>query len=351
MIRIEFSQEEISALDYERYHYPHPMIQKRMEALFLKSQGYKHQDICRICRIGKTSLVTYLKAYREGGIDAQKRLDFKGRGSALNSHAASLEEHFRKHPPRSVAEAQAVIEDLTGIKRSPTQIRAFMKRLGMSVRKAGFVPGKACDEDKQREQEEFIEKEMQPRLDEAARGARTVFFVDAAHFAHGAFLGLVRCFVRIFIPSPSGRRRFNVLGALNAVTKELVTVKNDTYINAESVCQLLLIIAERTGHGPITLILDNARYQKCAIVRGLAEHLGIELLYLPSYSPNLNLIERFWRFVKKDCLYSEYYKDFGSFKSAITSCIDCAHSAQREKQDSLLTWNFQSFRKVQILPV
>ena len=351
MIRIEFSKEEVDALEKERYHHPLPMIQKRMEAIFLKSQKYKHKDICRICRISKTSLSKYLKTYQNGGIVALKQLNFKGQSSQLNAHKTSLEEHFKEHPPQTIAEAQATIEKLTGIKRSPTQIRAFLKRIGMKVRKVGFVPGKVSDEDKQREQADFVKTQLQPRLDEAARGERTVFFVDAGHFVHGAFLGLVWCFNRIFIPSPSGRKRLNVLGALNAVTKEIITVKNESYINAETVCQLLLLIAETVGHGQITLILDNARYQKCRLVWRYAEALGIELLYLPSYSPNLNLIERFWRFVKKDCLYSKYYKNFGLFKSAIIACIEHAHSTKKDKLDSLLTWNFQSFKKVQILTV
>jgi transposase len=135
------------------------------------------------------------------------------------------------------------------------------------------------------------------------------FFVDAAHFVHGAFLGYLWCFVRLFIPSPSGRKRFNVLAALDAVSKEIITVTNETYINAESVCQLLAEIAKLSLDKPITLILDNARYQKCALVQNYAAALNIELLYLPSYSPHLNLIERFWKFVRKECLYSGYRPD------------------------------------------
>ena len=91
-------------------------------------------------------------------------------------------------------------------------------------------------------------------------------------------LGLVWCFARLFIPSPSGRKRFNVLGALNAVTKEMITINNETYINAISFCQLLLKIAETVGHGPITIILDNALNQKCALVWECAQTLGIYLL-------------------------------------------------------------------------
>lgn len=112
------------------------------------------------------------------------------------------------------------------------------------------------------------------------------------------------CFVRQFVRAPSGRQRFNVLGALNAITHELVLVTNDTYINALSVCDLLRRIAALELTVPITLVLDNPRYQKCHLVRDLAATLNIELLYLPTYSPNLNLIERLWKFVKKKCLYS-----------------------------------------------
>lgn len=178
-----------------------------------------------------------------------------------------------------------------------------------------------------------------------------VFFVDAAHFVHGAFLGFVWSFVRLFIPSPSGRKRFNVLGALNAVTKEIITITNETYINSETICQLLTKIAAIGITLPITLVLDNARYQRCQLVQDLAAMLGIELLFLPSYSPNLNLIERFWRFVKKDCLYSKYYPHFKEFKTSIKNCIDTAIIDHRKELESLLSLNFQSFENVQLLPV
>jgi transposase len=351
MIKINFTPEEINALDHERYHHPHPRVQKKMEALYLKSQGVKHKDICRLCQISKTTLALYLKQYQEGGIDRLKELGYKGHPSELREHASSLEEYFKNHPPRTVAEAQAAIENLTGIKRSPTQVRAFMKRLGLSCRKVGQIPAKATTPDKIKEQEEFKEQKLEPRLEEAKEGKRVVFFVDAAHFVHGAFLGFLWCFVRLFLPTPSGRKRFNVLGALNAVTKEIITITNETYINAESVCQLLLKISQMGIRVPITLILDNARYQKCQLVQDYAAALNIELLYLPSYSPNLNLIERFWRFVKGDCLYSKYYEKYPEFKTAIENCINTAHTDHREELESLLTWNFQTFKNVQFLAV
>jgi transposase len=348
MIQIEFSAEAIDELNHERYHHPHPQVQKKMEVLYLKSQGLSHQEIRRLCQISKSTLVSYLRQYQEGGIEKLKQLNYQGQPSQLNGHAETIEAYFKEHPPRTVAEAQAKIEELTGIKRSPTQIKAFLKRLGMRCRKVGFIPGKGDDPDKIEEQESFREQELEPLLQEAKVGHRAVFFMDAAHFVHRAYLGFIWCFTRIFIPSPSGRKRFNVLGAINAVTNQVVTITNETYINAESVVELLIELSVLGLGLPITLVLDNARYQKCQFVQDVAAFLDIELLYLPSYSPHLNLIERLWRFVRNECLYSKYYEDFDSFKTAISACLEKANTTHNEKLESLLSWKFQSFKKVHV---
>lgn len=163
------------------------------------------------------------------------------------------------------------------------------------------------------------------------------------------FLGYLWSLTRIFIKAPAGRKRFNVLGALDAVTHELITITNDTYINALCVCELLKKIAEQYPGMLITIVSDNAKYQKCKIVWDLAASLNIELLYLPAYSPNLNLIERLWKFVKKKCLYSKYYSDFTLFKSAINECLTKTHTDHKKELDSLLMPNFQSFQKSQFM--
>jgi transposase len=205
---------------------------------------------------------------------------------------------------------------------------------------------------KKREQEEFLENELNPRLQEAKEGKRKVFFVDASHMVWGAFLGYIWCYVRLFIPTPSGRKRFNVLGALDSITHELIQVCNETYINAQSVCELLMIIAEKNYRIPITLVMDNAKYQRCTMVKELAEKLNIEILYLPSYSPQLNIIERLWKWIKKDCLYCKYYDCFNNFKSNILMSLDKIHIKQyKEEMDSLLNLKFQVFNKTQIMTV
>lgn len=182
---------------------------------------------------------------------------------------------------------------------------------------------------------------------EANAGTRAVFFVDAAHFVYGAFASFLWCFARVWIKAPCGRQRFNVLGAINAITQEMVTVVNSTYINSNTVCELLHKLAALPLSVPITLILDNARYQRCALVQNLAEHLNIELLFLPAYSPNLNLIERLWKFVKKQCLYTKYHRDFDAFTSSIKHCLAQTQTAHKEALASLLTLNFQTFENAQ----
>ena len=351
MITIEFTAEEIDVLEYERYHYPDPRVQKKVEIVYLKSQGLAHHEICRLGRTSEPTLVSYLKQYQEGGIERLKQIEYTGRTSELDKHATTLKSYFKEHPPRTVAEAQSVIKDKTGIERSPTQIQAFMKRIGMKCLKVGYVPGHAANPEKQIEQETFKTQELDPRLEQAKAGLRLLFFMDAAHFVMGVHQFMVWCFERLYIASASGRQRFNVLGAVNAITKEIITVTNESYINAESVCLLLKKIAENYPGRLITIVLDNARYQKCELVMQCAAKYGIELLYLPAYSPHLNLIERFWRYVRKECLYSKYHPTFDGFKQSITTCIQDAYPKHKDKLESLLTLKFQSFKNVKISTV
>ena len=210
-----------------------------------------------------------------------------------------------------------------------------------------MIPAKA-DPDKQAA---YLAQTLEPRLAEAQAGTRAVFFADAAHFVLAPFLGFLWSVARLFIQAPSGRQRFNVLGALNAITHELTTVTNDSYITGTEVCALLQKLAALNLGVPITVFLDNARYQKCELVKTTATSLHIELCFLPAYSPNLNLIERLWKFVKKQCLYSKYYADFGTFKSAIESCLSETHTTHKSALDSLITLRFQTFKKTQFVPV
>ena len=176
---------------------------------------------------------------------------------------------------------------------------------------------------------------------EAAAGKRRVLFADAAHFVRGAFLGYLWCLVRWVVPTGSGRQRYNVLGAIDAITHELVRETNDGVVDQVTAGRLLRRVRERDPTGPITVVWDNARYQHTSLVRSVAAFYRIELLYLPPYSPNLNLIERVWKFVKADALANRWRADFADFRAAIDATLDRLHTTHRDKMRSLLTLNFQ----------
>ena len=198
-------------------------------------------------------------------------------------------------------------------------------------------------------QSQFLETDLKPCLDAAVAGQGHVFFVDAAHFVFGTFLCCLWSFARIFVRAASGRQRFNVLGAWNAVTRELIAVTNTTVVNTETMCELLRKIAALSLTGSITLVLDNARYQRNAAVQALAEQLGITLLFLPSYSPNLNLIERLWKFIKRRSLYGRYHPTFADFQGAIQETLNGLQSTHTEALRTLMTLNFQQFENVSLM--
>jgi transposase len=177
-----------------------------------------------------------------------------------------------------------------------------------------------------------------------------VYFVDASHFVLASFLGWVWCAMRLFVRGASGRQRYNVLGAVNPLTQQLIRVCNQTYINSQTVCELLHQIAALGLTTPITVVLDNAAYQRCQLVQDVARQLKIELLFLPSYSPNLNLIERLWKFVKKQALHSRHHTNYADFQAAIDTCLDELATKHQPAIASLLSLKFQTFQNVPMLP-
>ena len=200
-----------------------------------------------------------------------------------------------------------------------------------------------------RDQAEFLNTKLKPKLDDAQAGHGHVFFVDAAHFVFGTFLCCLWSFTRIYVRAASGRQRFNVLGAWNAVTRELIAVTNTTVVNTDTMCELLRKIANLGLTGPITLVLDNARYQRNAVVQALAAELGLSLLFLPSYSPNLNLIERLWKFMKRRALYGRYHPTFRDFQAAIQEVQDGLSTKYADGLATLMTLNFQQFEEVSLM--
>lgn len=154
MIKIEFTEKEKEILNYERYHHPHPRVQRKMEALWLKSQGESRKRIAKLTGVSVNIVTQYIKEYKAGGIEKLKEIHFYKPQSQLNEYIITIENYFQEHPPATVKEAMAKIKELTGIKRSEVQIWKFIKRIGLKCRKVGMIPSKVDIE----KQENFKKK-------------------------------------------------------------------------------------------------------------------------------------------------------------------------------------------------
>lgn len=351
MRNIEYTGKIISELNRNRLTHPHPKVRQRMTVLWAWSRNFCQHDCALMGHVSDRTVRRYLDEFEEGGLERLLEIRWNGRARRLEPYVKTLEAEFLNNPVRTVAEAGSRIKELCGVQLQPTQTRAFLHSLGLRWRKIAAipVPPKKTIEEHIAIQKEFLTTTLNPLLDRARAGLEQVFFVDAAHFVLGMFLCCLWSKFRLFIKSSSGRQRFNVLGAWNAITHKFVFVSNITVVNQETFCELLHKLAELNLGVPITLILDNARYQKCRSCFDCAEKLGIRLQFLPSYSPNLNLIERIWKFIKKECLYGRHFPSFANFRSRIEDCINGFDSTYSNKLNSLMTLNFQTFENRSIL--
>jgi transposase len=176
------------------------------------------------------------------------------------------------------------------------------------------------------------------------KGRGKVYFVDAAHLLHNAVPshGWIKRGRTVELKTNSGRNRLNVLGAYSPDDHTLVSIEGTDSCDAELVCQLLRKLRRANAGKWLLLVLDNARYQRAAIVQALAKRLRIRLLFLPPYSPNLNLIERFWKFLRKQVLRNTYYPTFSEFRAAIQRLL-ANLDTYAEELTTLMTENFHLF--------
>lgn len=175
-----------------------------------------------------------------------------------------------------------------------------------------------------------------------------MYFVDVSAFREGIILRMAMVCRADVRAGRLGVSALQCAGRPQCRDARIVS-GNEGYITSTTVCELLRKIAAESVHTPITLVLDNTRYQRCRRVQDLAAELEIELLFLPPYSPNLNLIERLWEFVKKTALSSRRHASFTDFRFAIDDCLDRLTAEHQSALDTLVTHNFQTFEKVPIL--
>lgn len=343
MRKIEFSDSDLEIIQENKDRHPNYKIRKRMTILWMRNLEYRYDFIAEVVGVHVNTIVNLIRTVQDEGLEGARVFKYVPK-SPLDPFRDEIMKELENRPIQTLGEAGKSIEKICGRLFDRKAISRFLKKIGIRRRKTGAVPKKADPE----VQKKFIEEELSPRLAEAAKKERKLYFVDAAHIIWGAFLGYMWSPERVFMPGGHGRSRFNVLGALDANSQEIVHVTNDAYIDRFSVVNLIMKIAALNHPEPVTLVLDNAAYQHARAVRWVAKHYGIELLFLPPYSPNLNLIERFWKFLRAKILTNQPFKTFRAMKDRIISLLDNL-SEHKKHLATLLTFNFQSFTGIRML--
>ena len=228
MLQIKISDTETNRLNFERFNYPCPIIQKRIHAVCFKSLGKSNNETGVLIGLNRETVGGWVRIYLGNGFEALCRLNYGTNKSELENHAVSILSSFTERPQMSTNEAKSRIEELTGISRSPSQVRSFMKRNKLRYIKTGHIPAKADTE----KQHQWVETTLEPTIAEAQKGECHLLFMDAAHFVLEPFVCAMWCLTRFFVKASAGRNRINVLGVVNAITKEILTVNNTSYINA-----------------------------------------------------------------------------------------------------------------------
>jgi transposase len=342
MPSINLSQEEIRVLKNERYTYGNMQIQKRLNSVYLMATTELNDiQIAQVSGCHRNILPVWRDKCLYEGLSSLYVNAYREPESLLEEYSDLILSHLDKYPVQSVNQAVVVIEDLTGIKRCPTQIRQFLIRHDYKWRKMGQIPGKANVE----KQREWLENTLEPYIEQARKGLCHLFFCDAAHFVLSAFLCMVWCRFRLFLRTSAGRNRINVMGAVHAISKQVTTHINTTYVNSQVIIDFMMQLKMQYVDLPIVLVIDNAKYQHCQFVLENAKSLNIKILFLPPYSPNLNIIERLWKFTKKKILYAKYYDTPAKFHKAITDFFIELNQKYQKELENLLTLKFQFWDK------
>lgn len=347
MLTVRYCKETYHLLKKESETNGSSVVRKRCRALMAKMSepGLGSRRIAEATGCSRNFVSTLINTYNKEGIGAVLCIRPRsGRPGRMNAHLEEIVRKLEERPVRSRAEAAHTIREITGITVGLTWTGVILRRCGFRFRKLQPMPGKA-DPEKQKE----LVADLQNIMEDAAQGRRRLLFMDAVHFTLEAFTCNVWCRNPLFLKTGAGRNRFNLLGCIDPFTLELISVHSMMYVDAEQTKAFLEKVREASGDLPVSVVLDNARYQHCRAVMDKAAELDIELVFLPPYSPNLNIIERLWKYARKHVLAGRYFDTPAKFHEALRHFFDEDFVNHKEALSSLLTLKFQSFENAQIL--
>jgi transposase len=309
----------------------------RIKTILLLNQGFSYEQIAKLLLLDDTTVRRYFKKFKKQSIDGLLEDHYRGSSGFLTEvQERDLELHLRKHTYQSVKAICWYAEKTFGVSYSIEGMTHLLHRFNFVYKKTKVVPGK-FDPKKQ-----AVFLKMYGYLKEIKGSQDRIYFLDATHPQHNnmphygwIYRGEIKT-----IKGNSGRKRLNLNGALN-LEDMAVTVLEEKTINSEAMERLFLELEKKQPEGTLWAIVDNASYNHSRELRKfLRKHKRIELLFLPSYSPNLNIIERLWLFFHRKQLYGHYYETFKEFK---TSCMEFFKNINQYDTElrTLLTDSFQ----------
>jgi len=310
-----------------------------LAAIYMYIEGMTVEEASKLLRMGTTMVQKYRNMYREGGIEKLRNIKkAEGASSHLdNGQKDELLKIINKGMYLRAKDVCVLVVQKWGVKYTPNAMTKLLKKLGFTYKKPRPIPGKA-DAVKQKD---FLENTLET-LVENADEENPVYFGDAMHFRHNAqpAYGWILKGSQKEVRQNTNREQININGAYS-LHNHKIEYRYDDRINKES--NLLLLQQIRNNHPEnitIHFILDNAPYNHAKILKEYASNNKIELHYLPSYSPNLNLIERFWRFLKRNLTYNTFYENFSIFIKKVTTFLEETAKSPPDNLKSLMTTKF-----------
>jgi transposase len=308
----------------------------RINAVILLGTGWSYGEVSKALLLDDETLRNYVRRYKEEGIIGLTTDDYKGSFCKLSeTELLALDAHLRVNTYLTVEAVIDYVAKHYTVCYSMSGMTQLLHRLNFTYKKSKLVPAKADAE----KQKQFL-KELEI-LRENKNENDPVLYMDGVHPQHNTMLayGWIKKGENNIIKSNTGRQRININGALDSDTLQVI-VRDDERINALSTIELLkkIELAYPLAVNIFT-ICDNARYYRSKLVQEFLLTSKIKLVFLPSYSPNLNLIERLWKFMKKKILYNKYYEKFEDFKKATLGFFDNIEQF-KDELNTLLTQNF-----------
>lgn len=347
LLTVKYSNEAYARLKKENETTSSGIIRKRCRALMTKMSEptLSSGRIAAIAGCSRNFVDSLIHSYNNKGIDSVlETAPVPGRPGRLKSHMEEISKSLESRVPRSAAEAAHIIRDISGILFSLTWTRENMHRCGFRFIKTQPIPGRACPQ----KQTEWISA-LQPVIDEAKECKRKLYFMDAVHFTLEAFTCHVWCKGPLYLKTGAGRNRFNLIGCVDPFSLDIIQSHSMVYVDAEQTKSFLEKVRLESGDIPVSIVLDNARYQHCQAVKDKAAELGINLIFLPPYSPNLNIIERLWKYTRRHVLAGKYFDSPVKFHEALRHFFEVDFINHKQNLSSLLTLKFQSFEDAHLL--